>query len=143
MTLSLPTLPCACVCVCVRAEEEDVELAANAMALLVRIAKEASLRYAIQLITTASLAAQRRGVEEVGVEDIKRVYSLFLDVRRSCDYLEQHEAEYMFHDSTQASKDSVALQLGRGGMAVDVDAPAPEAEDDDDGDVAMSDSDEE
>ena len=45
-----------------RSEEEDVEIAEDARELLTRIAVETSLRYAIHLITAASLIAQRRKV---------------------------------------------------------------------------------
>ena len=45
----------------VRCEEEDVEMADDALELLARIGTETSLRYASQMVITASLAAQRRG----------------------------------------------------------------------------------
>ena len=47
-----------------RSEEEDVEIAEDARELLTRIAVETSLRYAIHLITAASLIAQRRKVRQ-------------------------------------------------------------------------------
>jgi len=49
--------------VCVlRCEEEDVEMSDDALTVLTRIGKETSLRYAIQLITTASHVCRRRKV---------------------------------------------------------------------------------
>ena len=48
-------------CVC-RCEEEDVEMTEDAVAILTRIGMETSLRYAIQLITAASLTCRRRKV---------------------------------------------------------------------------------
>ncbi|NWQ84895.1 RUVB2 protein, partial [Columbina picui] len=60
-------------------EEEDVEMTEDAFSVLTRIGLETSLRYAMQLISAASLVARRRKGGEVQVEDIKRVYSLFLD----------------------------------------------------------------
>lgn len=40
-------------------------------------------RYAIHLITAASLIAARRKASAVDVEDVARAYTLFLDVKRS------------------------------------------------------------
>ena len=54
----------------------------DALAVLSRIGMETSLRYAIQLITTASLVARKRKGTEVSIDDVKRVYSLFLDESR-------------------------------------------------------------
>lgn len=48
-----------------RCEEEDVEMSDDAMMVLTRIGMETSLRYAIQLITTANLVARKRKVSEV------------------------------------------------------------------------------
>lgn len=45
----------------------------DARELLTKIGSETTLRYAIQLITTASLVAQKRKSTEVDVEDIRRV----------------------------------------------------------------------
>ena len=45
-----------------RCEEEDVDMTAEAKAFLTRIGLETSLRYAIQLITTAALVARKRKV---------------------------------------------------------------------------------
>uniref|UniRef100_A0A1I8F832 RuvB-like helicase n=1 Tax=Macrostomum lignano TaxID=282301 RepID=A0A1I8F832_9PLAT len=67
----------------IRCEEEDVEMSEDALTVLTKIGMETSLRYAIQLITTANLVCRKRKGLEVAVEDVKRVYSLFLDERRS------------------------------------------------------------
>lgn len=37
----------------------------------------------------------------MGIEDVKRVYSLFLDEGRSEQFLTEHQQEYMFYDSGQ------------------------------------------
>lgn len=57
----------------IRSEEEDVEMTDDAKELLTKIGLEKTLRYAIQLITTSSLVAQKRKSQEVDVEDIRRV----------------------------------------------------------------------
>ena len=87
---------------------------------------ETSLRYAIQMITIASLCCQKRKGTEVDIEDIKviddvfkkhdrhitnlcscalfyeickqRVYSLFVDVKRSTQFLMEYQKEFMFNE---------------------------------------------
>jgi RuvB-like protein 2 len=48
----------------IRCEEEDVEMSDDALTILTKIGKETSLRYSIQLITTANLACKKRKVRK-------------------------------------------------------------------------------
>ena len=48
-------------------------------------------------ITIASLCCQKRKGTEVGLEDIKRVYSLFVDVKRSTQFLMEYQKDFMFN----------------------------------------------
>jgi RuvB-like protein 2 len=89
----------------IRCEEEDVELAAEAKTLLATIAKDTSLRYAIHLITLAHLVMLKRKGTEVNVNDLNRVYSLFLDVKRSAKYLRDHENQYVFSEQVEEKED--------------------------------------
>jgi len=82
----------------IRCEEEDVEMTEDARELLTEIGLETSLRYAIQLITTSALTAQKRRAAEVEVDDIRRVYSMFSDVKRSIQYLQEQTDLYMFSE---------------------------------------------
>lgn len=82
----------------IRCEEEDCNMHADALTILTKIAHDTSLRYAIQLISTGNLIAKRRKATEVLVEDIKKVYSLFLDENRSSKILKEHQDEYMFNE---------------------------------------------
>jgi RuvB-like protein 2 len=82
----------------IRCEEEDVEMSDDAMTVLTKISVETSLRYAIQLITTANLVCNKRKGTEVAVDDIKRVYSLFLDESRSTQFLKEFQDEFMFNE---------------------------------------------
>ncbi|XP_052713156.1 ruvB-like 2 isoform X2 [Crassostrea angulata] len=82
----------------IRCEEEDVEMSDEALIVLTRIGMETSLRYAIQLITTANLVSRKRKGTEVDVDDIKRVYSLFLDESRSTQFLKEYQQEFMFNE---------------------------------------------
>lgn len=81
----------------IRCEEEDVDMADDAKDILTKIGSETSLRYAIQLISTAYLIARRRKASKVEISDIRRVYSLFLDENRSVQYLKEFHDQYMFN----------------------------------------------
>ncbi|KAL3685081.1 hypothetical protein R1sor_003103 [Riccia sorocarpa] len=82
----------------IRCEEEDVEMSEDARELLTKIGKETSLRYSIHLITAAALACQKRKGKEVEIEDISRVYSLFVDVKRSTQFLMEYQEQFMFNE---------------------------------------------
>merc|ERR1711907_114942 len=82
----------------IRCEEEDVEMLPEALDLLTRIALETSLRYAIHMIMCASLCCQKRKGTEVNIDDIKRIYSLFVDVKRSTQFLMEYHQEFMFNE---------------------------------------------
>merc|ERR1711988_1926268 len=82
----------------IRCEEEDVEMTPDALELLCRIALETSLRYAIHMIMCASLCCQKRKGTEVNIDDIKRIYSLFVDVKRSTQFLMEYQSEFMFNE---------------------------------------------
>ncbi|CAJ0914137.1 10047_t:CDS:10 [Entrophospora sp. SA101] len=76
----------------IRCQEEDVTMADEACDVLTKIGVETSLRYAIHLIAAAHLASN------VEVSDIRRVYSLFLDEKRSVNYLKEYQEQYMFNE---------------------------------------------
>ena len=61
-----------------------------------------SSRYAIQLISVAFLVAKKRKGTEISIEDVKRVYSLFLDEQRSCEFLKEYQDEFMFNDDVES-----------------------------------------
>ncbi|KAL3912173.1 MAG: hypothetical protein SGPRY_008427 [Prymnesium sp.] len=82
----------------IRCEEEDVEMSEDALALLTKIGVETSLRYAIHLIIAAALVCAKRKGVEVEVEDIKKVYTLFVDVKRSTQFLIEYQSEFMFSE---------------------------------------------
>lgn len=134
----------------------------DARELLTKIGHETSLRYAIQLITAASIVCQRRKGTEVGtnfrsdcqandgsnnrstaafnraqvcwvprvatdcsvvycvcneqvdVEDISRVYSLFVDVKRSTQFLIEYQEQYMFNEVPGMDEDDEQQQQQQG-----------------------------
>ncbi|KAJ3297309.1 RuvB-like 2 [Borealophlyctis nickersoniae] len=85
----------------IRCEEEDVEITDDAKDALTRIGMETSLRYSIHLITAANLIARKRKASQVENEDIIRAYSLFLDEKRSVQYLKDYQNEFMFSEDMQ------------------------------------------
>jgi len=82
----------------IRSEEEDVEISDDALNVMTKIGKETSLRYSIQLITLSSIISRNRKAREVTVEDVKRVYEVFLDEARSSENLREYEQYFMFND---------------------------------------------
>eukprot|EP00930_Biecheleria_cincta_P084980 TRINITY_DN74402_c0_g1_i1.p1 TRINITY_DN74402_c0_g1~~TRINITY_DN74402_c0_g1_i1.p1 ORF type:complete len:472 (-),score=118.30 TRINITY_DN74402_c0_g1_i1:83-1498(-) len=92
----------------IRAEEEDVEMTDDAKELLTKIGVESTLRYAIHLITVANLVALKRKAQEVDVQDIRKVYSLFVDVKRSTQFLMEYQQEFMFSEVQDGDDDGDA-----------------------------------
>ncbi|AES70731.1 putative DNA helicase [Medicago truncatula] len=89
----------------IRCQEEDVDMSEGAKHLLTKIGVETSLRYAIHLITAAALACQKRKGKTVELDDINRVYNLFLDVKRSTQYLMEYQSQYMFSETGEVDED--------------------------------------
>lgn len=99
----------------IRCEEEDVDMGEDAKELLTKIGQETSLRYSIQLITASALICQKRKGAAVNIDDISRAYTLFLDVRRSAQFLVEYQEQYMFNEAedviiTDGQGDSGAAQ---------------------------------
>jgi RuvB-like protein 2 len=94
----------------IRCEEEDVEMTDEAKDVLTQIGMETSLRYSIHMITAANLVARKRRVTTVDVQDIKRVYALFLDEKRSVAYLKEFQQQYMFHEEVDEMLPSVVVK---------------------------------
>ncbi|OLY77671.1 RuvB-like 2 [Smittium mucronatum] len=84
----------------IRAVEEEVNIDGDALDILTKVASETSLRYAINLISTSYLISQRRKSSVVEVGDIKKVYSLFLDEKRSVQYLKEFQDQYLYNTQT-------------------------------------------
>merc|ERR1719199_2373636 len=82
----------------IRAEEEDVEMTDDAKQLLTKIGLESTLRYAINLISVANLCCLKRKGQEVDVQDIRTLYSLFVDIKRSTQFLMEYQQEFMFSE---------------------------------------------
>jgi len=99
--------------------------------VLTKIAKDSSLRYAIQLITTSGVLAQREKSAEVKIPHIRKAYSLFLDETRSTKYLEEYQNEFMFNEAVGMEEDPNAAEIGSGDTtqeSVDLTGEEEEAE---------------
>lgn len=94
----------------IRCEEEDCQLNAEALAVLTRIATTNSLRYAIQLITTANLVSKRRKGTDVNVEDVTKVFNMFLDESRSSKIMQEYQDEYLFSEVSSVKEEVNAEQ---------------------------------
>merc|ERR1719498_567970 len=96
----------------IRAEEEDVEMTDDAKDLLTKIGVESTLRYAIHLITVSNLCAMKRKAQEVDVQDIRKVYSLFVDVKRSTQFLMEYNQEFMFSEVQEYADGAGDVMMG-------------------------------
>ncbi|KAF9163014.1 RuvB-like 2 [Mortierella sp. AD010] len=97
----------------IRCDEEDVQMTEDAKDILTRIGMETSLRYAIHLITASSFVAKKRKAVAVDVADIKRVYSLFLDEKRSVQMLKEYQGQYMYNEVEMSDREP-AIGNGNG-----------------------------
>merc|ERR1712113_57833 len=84
----------------IRCEEEDVEIDEDAKRFLTEIGVKTSLRYSLHLIQPSHCIARKRKANSIEVRDIKRVSSLFVDVDRSTQFLNDYQNQFVFHDQT-------------------------------------------
>ena len=79
--------------------------------LLTKIGVETTLRYAIHMIIASALVCAKRKGVEVEVEDIKKVYTLFVDVKRSTQFLTEYQNEFMFSEIQDADADMTDAKM--------------------------------
>lgn len=79
----------------IRAQEEEIDVSPQALQLLTRIAQGTSLRYGSNLITIASLSAQKRKSPIVDVPDVEKSYRLFMDQNRSVKFVQDYEGSML------------------------------------------------
>jgi RuvB-like protein 2 len=89
--------------IAIRCAEEDVTLSDAAAAVLTTMAVQTTLRYALNLIATAQVLAQKRRAERVDVEDLRRAYAYFMDEKRSVQWLKEQQGALMFEEVGPAS----------------------------------------
>jgi len=71
----------------IRANVENIQLTADALQRLAQIGNEASLRYAVQLLTPAKILARTTGRDEVSPQEINEIDQLFFDAKASAKHL--------------------------------------------------------
>merc|ERR1712238_644694 len=101
----------------IRCEEEDCEMEDNGLTVLTKIASDASLRYAIQLISIANLICRRRKGNEVAVQDIKKAYTLFIDEARTVQFLEEYSKEFMYNEVGNSDDEDDEAEAGEAGKS--------------------------
>ncbi len=87
----------------IRAKEEKIELTPEAHEYLTKIGAETSLRYSVQLLgPAAEIARKSKSVQDdksetttVTKEHIELARKLFADVKRSVNYVKEHEREFL------------------------------------------------
>ena len=87
----------------IRAKEEKIELTPEAHEYLTKIGAETSLRYSVQLLgPAAEIARKSKSAQDdksetttVTKEHIELARKLFADVRRSVNYVKEHEREFL------------------------------------------------
>ena len=72
-------------------EEEDVTLTPGALQVLTSMGTQTTLRYALNLISTAQVLARKRKSAQVDVEDLRRAYAYFMDEKRSVQWLKEQQ----------------------------------------------------
>mmetsp|Transcript_6267 Transcript_6267/g.9109 ORF Transcript_6267/g.9109 Transcript_6267/m.9109 type:complete len:459 (+) Transcript_6267:13-1389(+) len=79
-----------------RAEHENINLSEQTLIKLGQIGNEASLRYAIQLLTPMNILAQKKGRDQVTTEEVDECNSLFFDAKASARHLlSKKDGSYM------------------------------------------------
>lgn len=101
----------------IRTQEEDVDLSPEGLDLLTKIGQETSLRYAMHIIITSHLVAKKRKSQQIGVQDIQRSYTLFLDLKRSVNFVEKSQ-EYV--DESSYQENGVAAATAGSGDAMEL-----------------------
>jgi len=101
----------------IRCEEEDCEMEDNGLTVLTKIASDASLRYAIQLISIANLICRRRKGNEVAVQDIKKAYTLFINEARTVQFLEEYHKEFMYNEVGNSDDEDDEAEAGEAGKS--------------------------
>lgn len=80
----------------IRCQEEDVQLSPEALTALASLATQTTLRYALNLISTAQVISRKRKATVVDVEDVRRCYGYFLDEKRSTQWCKDMAGNLVF-----------------------------------------------
>lgn len=79
----------------IRAQTENIKLEDESLAVLGEIGVKTTLRYAVQLLTPASVLAKINGKDGIGKEEIEEINELFFDAKSSAKILADQKDKYM------------------------------------------------
>lgn len=79
----------------IRSKAERIELSKEAVDYLTEVGAKTSMRYAIQLIAPAAEVAKAEHSSKVQLKHVQRVENLFVDVKKSVNYLKEFEEKFL------------------------------------------------
>ena len=79
----------------IRAHTEGIPVDEDSLNFLAEIGDRTTLRYAVQLLTPASILARINGKDKISREEIEEVNDLFFDAKSSAKLLQQEEDKYL------------------------------------------------
>ena len=79
----------------IRAQVEGIKLETDSLELLGDIGVKTTLRYAVQLMTPASLLGRINGRESISKDDVQEINHLFFDAKSSAKLLAEQQDKYM------------------------------------------------
>ncbi|KAI8394047.1 RuvB-like 1 [Radiomyces spectabilis] len=79
----------------IRAKTENLAIEDPAVDHIADCGVNTSLRYAVQLLTPASILSQINGHNAITLDDVKEVDDLFFDAKKSAKYLTEQEAQFI------------------------------------------------
>jgi len=78
-----------------RAKSEKIKLTEEALEYLTDVGSKTSLRYVIQLLAPAFEVAKEKKLEKIEKEHVVYVERLFIDVKKSVEYLREFEKQFL------------------------------------------------
>ncbi len=72
-----------------------LQIEEDALTVLSEVGAKTTLRYAVQLLTPASIAARLAKRTAIQREDVRDTGELFLDAKSSAAMLREHDKDYM------------------------------------------------
>ncbi len=79
----------------IKAKNDKIEIDENALEYLTELGEKNSLRYALQLLAPAWIVAREEKEKKIKKEHIERVEKLFVDVKRSVEYVKKFEKQFL------------------------------------------------
>ena len=81
----------------------------GAMEILTKMALETTLRYVLNILSTAQVLARKRKSDVVDTEDIRRSYTYFMDEKRSVQWLKEQQGHLIFEEMGAADDNTEAM----------------------------------